>query len=64
MTIHQFKNFSSFISSFAQQMYVDSHREPKYFQGTRDTVVNRAEKILTLIDPCDVVGRNTPENTT
>lgn len=42
-------------------MFVDSHHEPNYFVGIRDAVVNRAEKVLALIDSCSVAGRHKPE---
>lgn len=59
--INQLKNLSSFISSFAQQILVDSHHEPNYFLGTKDAVVKTAEKVLILMDSYNVVGRDKPE---
>lgn len=50
------------ISSLIQQIFVDSHHEPKYFLGTRDAVVNRAEKALALINSYNVIGRDKPES--
>ena len=40
------KLYSSLISSFSGSIFVDSHPEPKHFQGTSNAVVNRAERTL------------------
>ena len=40
------KLYSSLISSFSGSIFVDSHPEPKHFQGMSNAVVNRAERTL------------------